>query len=630
MLLSSILSNEKQEENLSYNLSLLKSRFHALYKLLQFEKYTPLSLLGIVPKEYELTNALKDDAGNLTLKINDKYIHSKYNPILEAKKAYSGIVKEHTYRAYFCFFGLGLGYIQELFMQENKTSTIIVIEPDIFVFILFLASRKLKDFFSHNSLILIPATPPSETISILENLDLNISSSFYFKPDLEISHPWLEEFNILKERHQKKHSLNCNTLKKFYVRWLKNFIKNLDNVLFIEGISILKDAFLGVPSIIFAAGPSLDEHISYLKDVQSKALIIALDTSFRVLLEKGITPDFVVLMDGQYLNYLHIAGINASSSILITEGAVYPSVFYENFKKIYLASSFFPLGKYIEDSVEVKGHLSAGGSVATTAWDLARFMGSPLIIMAGLDLAFTQNKTHSSACKFEKEAVLHSNRFKTLENITYKMLDIKNTEKKEGYEGQVLTDSKMKMFAWWFESKIAEYPEILTYNFMAHGLKIPNMASIQMNELLGLLNSHSNQNKKEIISAILSKDSNKKRSIDSYKRVLKNVFKSINFNFNDMKNIAKEALNNADSFMLGKTTYNNMLYFLQKHNEKIKKNELYMKTGFDVVIKGIESEMEDIFKEKEGDLRIAHIKKIIDYYLFLISMLEKSVNLIKN
>ena len=181
-----------------------------------------------------------------------------------------------------------------------------------------------------------------------------------------------------------------------------------------------------------------------------------------------------------------------------------------------------------------------------------------------------------------------------------------------------------------FESKIAEYPEILTYNFMAHGLKIPNMASIQMNELLGLLNSHSNQNKKEIISAILSKDSNKKRSIDSYKRVLKNVFKSINFNFNDMKNIAKEALNNADSFMLGKTTYNNMLYFLQKHNEKIKKNELYMKTGFDVVIKGIESEMEDIFKEKEGDLRIAHIKKIIDYYLFLISMLEKSVNLIKN
>lgn len=97
-----------------------------------------------------------------------------------------------------------------------------------------------------------------------------------------------------------------------------------------------------------------------------------------------------------------------------------------------------------------------------------------------------------------------------------------------------------------------------------------------------------------------------------------------------MKNIAKEALNNADSFMLGKTTYNNMVYFLQKHNEKIKKNELYMKTGFDVVIKGIESEMEDIFKEKEGDLRIAHIKKIIDYYLFLISMLEKSVNLIKN
>ena len=72
--------------------------------------------------------------------------------------------------------------------------------------------------------------------------------------------------------------------------------------------------------------------------------------------------------------------------------------------------------------------LSAGGSVATTAWDFARFIGCNPIIMAGLDLAFTQNKTHSLACKFEKDAMFLSNRFLTLEKASYKMLDVRNTE----------------------------------------------------------------------------------------------------------------------------------------------------------------------------------------------------------
>ena len=592
---------------LSYNMALFKTRFPDLYKLLKFDQYTPSSLLKIIPKEYEMVQALKD--GSLTLKVKEHYIHSKYSPTIEGKRIYSSMNMPYMSNSYFCFLGLGLAYHVESYIKENINTNLVLVEPDIFIFILFLASRKLDFLFSHPSLILIPATSPTETLAILENLD--VSNIFCFKVDLDVSKNWFLEFNTLKNRHNKKHLLNCNTLKKFYIRWLKNFIKNISVTSSLSSISIFKNAFLGLPSIVFAAGPSLDVHIKELKSLQNQFVIIAVDTSLKALLEGGITPDFVLLMDSQYLNYLHIAGVNAISSVLITESSVYPAVFYSNFKAKCLVSTFFPLGKYIES--DENESLSAGGSVATTAWDFARFIGCNPIIMAGLDLAFTQNKTHSSACKFEKEAMFLSDRFSTLEKTSYKMLDIKNTEKAEGYKGSVLTDSKMKMFAWWFESKIEEYPEIKTYNFMAQGLKIPNMSSIEKKELLTFTSNK--LNKAKTIDALLEKG---KKNINK-KTIL---FNKISSSFMNILVLVNEALTSLEK------KSKNIICQLQVINSKIKKNEVYPHTGFDAILKSIEIEFEMI--EANAQINEVKLKKINDFYVLLRKTLEKSIYILNN
>lgn len=563
----------------------------------------------MIPKEYELVRALKDES--FTLKMKEHYIHSKYNPIMEGKKISSSINFSYAPDSYFCFLGLGLAYHVESFINENQNVNLILVEPDIFIFILFLASRKLDFLFSHSSLIIIPATPPSETLAILENFE--IGNTFYFNTDLNISKNWFMEFNTLKLRHHKKNLLNCNTLKKFYIRWLKNFIKNIDVVSSLPSISIFKNAFLGSPSIVFAAGPSLDAHIQELKDLQNKFIVIAVDTSLKVLLEEGITPDFVLLMDSQYLNYLHIAGVNAYSSVLITESSVYPSVFSSKFKGKCLVSTFFPLGKYIEGNTNES--LSAGGSVATTAWDFARFIGSNPIIMAGLDLAFTKNKTHSSACKFERDALFLSDRFSTLEKSSYKMLDIKNTEILEGYKDMVLTDSKMKMFAWWFESKIEEYPTIKTYNFMAQGLKIPNMPSIEKSQLLKLIAKNEEKDKRKMIDMLLTKG-----KIKINKRVF--LFDEISSSFMNILILVNEALN----FL--RMHKKNIIYQLQMLNAKIKKNEIYSHTGFDVILKTIEAEFENI--ETSSQIDETKLKKIFDFYTLLKKTLEESIILLDN
>ncbi|MGP1521393.1 MAG: motility associated factor glycosyltransferase family protein [Treponema sp.] len=606
--MSCILDKDELIANLSHNITLFENRFPDLYKLLKFDRATPTSLLKIIPKEYEMPLSLKDEC--YTLKVQDHYIHSKYSPIIEGKRIYSSINMHYVCNSYFCFLGLGLAYHVESCIKENNNAGIVLVEPDIFIFILFLASRKLDFLFSHPSLIIIPATSPTETLAILENIDVN--NSFYFKADLDVSKSWFIEFNTLKNRHHRKHLLNCNTLKKFYIRWLKNFIKNISITSTLPSISIFKNAFLGFSSIIFAAGPSLDFHIKELKSLQNQFIIIAVDTSLKALLEGGITPDFVLLMDGQYLNYLHILGVNAPYSILITESSVYPSVFYSNFKAKCLVSSFFPLGKYMEGNTNES--LSAGGSVATTAWDFARFIGCNPIIMAGLDLAFTQNKTHSSACKFEKDAMVFSDRFLTLEKTSYKMLDINNTEKAKGYKGYVLTDAKMKMFAWWFESKIEEYPDIKTYNFMAQGLKIPNMPSIEKSEVLSFLTG---KDKKEIIDIVLEKD---KKDVSFNEKAI--LFDKISSSFMRLLILVNEAIT-----FLGKKS-KNILYQLQVINKKIKEDEIYSHTGFDAILKSIEAEFESI--ENISQINEAKLKKISEFYILLKRTIEKSINILGN
>ncbi|MGP1438144.1 MAG: motility associated factor glycosyltransferase family protein [Treponema sp.] len=603
--MSCILDERVFEDNLSHNITLLRSRFSSLYNILKFNQYSPLSLLKMIPKEYELLHSLKDDG--LTLKVNDKYIHSKYNPILEGEKVYSYIKENYCFNLSFCFFGLGLAYSLENFVKENKEAKLILVEPDIFIFILFLSSRKLDFLFSHASLIIIPATPPTETIAILENIEASECNTFYFQVDLQVSKNWFLEFNTLKTRHHKKNLLNCNTMKKFYLRWLKNFIKNFDVTSSLPSISKFKNAFSNIPAVVFAAGPSLDEHIQMLKNLQEQFIIIAVDTSLKALLEQGINPDFVLLMDGQYLNYLHIAGVDSPSSILITEASVYPSVFYSRFKAKCLIASFFPLGKYIEEKIRNNESLSAGGSVATTSWDFARFIGVNPIIMAGLDLAFTHKKTHSLACKFEKEAIIFSDRFSTLEKASYKMLDAKNTEIAEGYKGKVITDSKMKMFAWWFESKIEEYPNIHTYNFMAQGLKIPNMPSIEKKDLLAMLSKKELKNKKDLIELLIQKEKKDEMSF-SFDKILSS--------FNYLLELVNEALQSLE------TKQKNIMHQFQDLNEKVKKDEVYLHSGFDVILKSIEAELFNT------NLKEGKNKKIFEFYTLLKNILIESIALL--
>ena len=57
------------------------------------------------------------------------------------------------------------------------------------------------------------------------------------------------------------------------------------------------DQFRDIPFILVGAGPSLDESIEFLREMQDHAIIVASNSPYRKLINSGIKPHLVVTAD---------------------------------------------------------------------------------------------------------------------------------------------------------------------------------------------------------------------------------------------------------------------------------------------------------------------------------------------
>src|SRR5581483_996644 len=87
---------------------------------------------------------------------------------------------------------------------------------------------------------------------------------------------------------------NAGARRRFAGRYLLNTLANLPALIAEGDVTSLVDQFTGVPAIVVAAGPSLDNNIAQLGALEDRALIIAVDTTLRPLRAAGIRPHLIV------------------------------------------------------------------------------------------------------------------------------------------------------------------------------------------------------------------------------------------------------------------------------------------------------------------------------------------------
>ncbi|GHT57071.1 hypothetical protein FACS1894109_08130 [Spirochaetia bacterium] len=447
-------------------------------------------------------------AGLPSMVINGLHVHSPRDPLREAQRLAASLNPVHTggtgaeaVDGPIVIMGFGLGYAAEATAAEAAADagakgpgrSLIIVERRRQILKKALETRDLGKFLSENRIVFVVGGSGNAITGALSLFEDPIRGKI--RPAIirnralmQLDEEWYANVEQCIRAWTNRDDVNMATLRRFGKRWVRNLSRNMEAIRDIPGISRLAGV-LGsdIPVFLAAAGPSLDEIGPYLKEISRRCVIVAVDTSLRFLLKWGVDPDFAVVVDPQYWNARHLDRSAAKKTHLIAESAVYPPVLRHPFRGCFLCGSLFPLGRFIEDRLDPKGDLGAGGSVATTAWDFARVLGTPSIWIAGLDLSFPELKTHFRGALFEDRSHAESGRRVPAETWSVRALrDGRPFLAPAAGGGQVLTDHRLSLYASWFEHRFREYPAVHSYSLSAGGLAIAGLETAATEQLLAL------------------------------------------------------------------------------------------------------------------------------------------------
>ncbi len=407
-------------------------------------------------------------SGLPTLRYQGRHIHSRRDPSAEARR----LAEHRDPAACFVVLGLGLGYHCEALLERFPDAKVLIVVKSVERFRRAIELRDLTFLLTEPRVQFLLAPKVGEMAVLLgpyEHVTIHtVPLSGITRDD-----DYFASIDRAVAAYLERRTINLNTLRRFGRRWVRNLIANLPEIGEALGVETAYGALAGVPALVLAAGPSLDEVLPHLEELSRRCVIIAVDTALPRLKALGIDPDVAVVVDPQYWNSRHLDRLRFDRTVLVSESSTHPRVFRAFPSKPLLSSSLFPLGEYVERFLGGFGKLGAGGSVTTTAWDLARVLGCEPILLGGMDLGFPDRRTHCHGSFFEERAHTLSSRLLPAEQRAFAYLRDGGPFPVPANDGTlVTTDRRMQLYRWWFENQAQIYPKTETLNLSAGGVAI--------------------------------------------------------------------------------------------------------------------------------------------------------------
>lgn len=193
--------------------------------------------------------------------------------------------------------------------------------------------------------------------------------------------------------HQLKFKLRLAlSTTEFLKRQLDNIAENHTQA------NVFADKFCGKSCVVLGGGPSLDRELDWIKLNKDKLLIIAVSRIALKLHKYGITPDIIVCVDPQTMNFDVNTGIFSltDSTILVNAYHVCSNIISQwSGQSAYLGERF-PWNE--GNNIKVQAPTVTNSSI-----HLAIKMGCSRIILAGVDFCYSpQGLTHASGTEEAK------------------------------------------------------------------------------------------------------------------------------------------------------------------------------------------------------------------------------------
>lgn len=415
------------------------------------------------------------------LELRGLHVHSRH-PEREAKRHALALVAARP-GVVLCF-APGLAYLVEALLRYTDVAVAWIEENDeireaalerITPALGDLSLREVPAPLNHrcwtsaqsNRLFLFSRTPSLEDLRQVFGTAIDSSAISTIRSTLQPS--YLTLIHQL-ERLAFRHAVNRNTLHRFDRLWVKNAYYNFRHAHHFEPVRMLFERFSGVPAVIAAAGPSLDQTLPMLREFRNRFLLLAVDTALGPLNHAGIDPDFALSVDAQAANFLHARNYRGKARWIID-----PTVSYLLLRQIkgsrpsqgtnqgiFVFENPLPVvtGLFNMIGPHAPGMLHSGGSVSTNAYDLALKMGCNPIYLCGLDLSFPGLRIHARGSALEEAFHSRTSRLHGIQHLNYRQLTAIDRRYTPDCEGApVATNDKLNVFFQWFESQFRRMPD---------------------------------------------------------------------------------------------------------------------------------------------------------------------------
>jgi len=289
--------------------------------------------------------------------------------------------------------GFGDGrHVRALLEQLPPGATVFVGEAEPAALRHALENEPLGDLLADARLLLGAGEIDDGFFSPLENfpvIEIADVEPYLFAPLFNPAPKWYGQFFTEFARQiDFRHRLH-GTLVADAELWQANTFQNLPLLAEAPDIAALVDAFRGLPMVIVSAGPSLDESLDFLREASKRAVVVAVNSSYRAVRAAGIVPSLVLAADPREFTTLGFRGVPVDGSYLVTNPIVHPEV-----PPMFRHRTFTWSGaNALMTEIRRRCGLPPGstiveqGTISACAVDLAWIMGCDRVCLVGQDLA---------------------------------------------------------------------------------------------------------------------------------------------------------------------------------------------------------------------------------------------------
>lgn len=339
---------------------------------------------------------LKTTAGG-----HEHFYHSPENPVDEAADWFrkAGL---HGIKVLFVY-GVGLGYIYDaakVWLEGDAGRSLVFLEDDLEVLYHLFHSERGQEIL-YDKQVLVAFLDQAGTI-LSQLATIFVLKPFKVQPlDLyaKMRGPAVEQLRAKLSFYMNLKVAATMEYTDHGRSFFTNFFRNLLQLPEAALGNSMFGRFAGVPAIICGAGPSLEKNLPFLSTLRDRALIFAGGTAMNALNAAGFLPHFGVGIDPNPAQYTRLI-MNQAFEIpyFYRNRLLHKALTLIHGKHLYVTGTGgYPVSKWFEEKAGIKtsGEIEEGCNVINFSLSIAQELGCNPIILVGVDLAYTNEKSYA-------------------------------------------------------------------------------------------------------------------------------------------------------------------------------------------------------------------------------------------